>query len=38
VAPGFEPNKIAGEASQDTNNQDEKHVQLATSHQSSRSV
>jgi hypothetical protein len=37
MAPGFEPNKIAGEASRDTNNQDEKHVQPASSHKSSRS-
>jgi hypothetical protein len=35
VAPGFEPNKIAGEASQDTNDQHEEHIQFATSRKSS---
>src|ERR1700730_10599704 len=35
VAPGFEPDKIAGEASQDTNDQHQEHIQLAISRKSS---
>src|ERR1700730_1870906 len=35
VAPGFEPNKIAGETSRDTNDQHEEHIQPATSRKSS---
>src|ERR1700733_7068899 len=35
VAPGFEPNKIAGEASQDTNDQHQEHMDLAASRKSS---
>src|SRR5882757_6924835 len=35
ITPNFEPNKIANEASHDTNEQHEKHIQLATSRKSS---